>query len=275
MSSLLFSSEGTGLQLILSDIWDAVARVVLLSSPPPIIPSPWTLAATDPAANTHTHSVIVPPDGQCQMTWPLELVTLRHNHYEDDGTQTQNAQIRAACPCEMEKKEWKSCKDPVPLGNILSGLQEKKKQAHNDALEVNSSVFETKINDSWRECKVRGDRRGKCEQWCQTSEHWSSDGCCRLTNRALRWKERRCFMLAVPGPVPASVSLCHRDKWLSHLIFICVYDREKHSRGSHSCTHTHTYTVYTVYILNYVYTQSALLPISHWQFTDDIMTLQV
>lgn len=135
-----------GLQLILSDIWDAVDRVVLLSPPLPIIPSPWTLAATDPAANTHTHSVIVLPDGRCQMTWPPELVTLRHNHYEDDGTQTQNAQIHAACPCNMKNGREKLQRPRSSQKHIVWVARKKNKNqaAHDDALEVNSSVFETK-----------------------------------------------------------------------------------------------------------------------------------
>lgn len=49
------------LQLILSDIWDAVARIVLSYSQLPIIPSSWTSVATDPAANTHSCCVF------CQM----------------------------------------------------------------------------------------------------------------------------------------------------------------------------------------------------------------
>lgn len=38
--------------------------------------------------------------------------------------------------------------------------------------------------DQRRESEVRGDRKGDSEQWCQTEEHWSSDGCCPLTIRA-------------------------------------------------------------------------------------------
>lgn len=31
---------------------------------------------------------------------------------------------------------------------------------------------------------MRGDRKEETEQWCQTKEHWSSDGYCPLTIRA-------------------------------------------------------------------------------------------
>lgn len=32
--------------------------------------------------------------------------------------------------------------------------------------------------------EVRGERKGESEQWCQTEEHWASDGGCPLTIRA-------------------------------------------------------------------------------------------
>lgn len=51
-----------------------------------------------------------------------------------------------------------------------------------------SSEREKLINkgerDQRRESEVREDRKGESEQWCQTTEHWFSDGCCPLTIRA-------------------------------------------------------------------------------------------
>ena len=38
-----------------------------------------------------------------------------------------------------------------------------------------------KKQEERQESEVRGDRKGESEQWCQTKEHWASDGCCPLT----------------------------------------------------------------------------------------------
>lgn len=43
---------------------------------------------------------------------------------------------------------------------------------------------ERKQKRSEAKSEVRGDSKGDSEQWCQTKEHWSSDGRCPLTIRA-------------------------------------------------------------------------------------------
>lgn len=91
-----------------------------------------------------------------------------------------------------------------------------------------------KRKDQRRESEVRGDREGESEQWCQTEEHWSSDGCCPLTIRAFEGGRRggaSCWQCQGRYQL-ASASATETNDWATALLYVC--HRQMYSGGPNS-----------------------------------------
>lgn len=222
----------------------------------PIIPSPWTLVASNPAANTHIHTQWL----SCQMVkarwrgllnswqhWGPISYNMAHQHTEANaqrhGESTWNQPGKTAdtreWTCQYKQgharklcARWSFCMFEWVLRLIDASDRERKKE---------QEMKETERSEArkWGE-RVQGGRLWTMVSNRRTLVQWWM---LPFNNHSF-WggKERRCFMLAVPGPVPASVSLRHGDKWLSHCTFIrtCATDK---------CTaedQTHTYSLYCV-----------------------------
>lgn len=116
-------------------------------------------------------------------------------------------------------------------------------------LEIDSSICERqeeknlkdRERDQRRESEVRGDRKGESEQWCQTQEHWSSDGCCPLTIRAFEGGGEEVLRVGSARARTSSRQPRPQRQMTEPLhLYMCTADK---------CTaeeHTHTYSQYCV-----------------------------
>lgn len=129
----------------------------------PIIPSSCTLVATDPAAYTHTHSLIVLPDGGGQMTWYLELTATLMHKFLQHGGQTHTQRVVMCLHMKSEKAagrgEWTRPDNQSHLGEQEKRCACKK---HFVALFNQIELIPLRARERiWKKRKeIRGEKKG-------------------------------------------------------------------------------------------------------------------
>lgn len=117
--------------------------------------------------------------------------TLRRNLLQH-ATQTHRCRIPRYMVCVFTKstRKWTCLYKQESIWQIIEKKCAQYILCFAFFSQINSSICKRRRNlkeggrNQRRESEVRGDRKGESEQWCQTKEHWSSDGCCPLTIRA-------------------------------------------------------------------------------------------